>query len=232
MIFKSWGCRWNSNFCTDRADLTKLRLLHRLFRFGHVPDPIGPASLGGGAGAGGAAREGVSKAGGMVVLGAICPLDRPHGPTVFLTGRRVRGPWTGLVSTRICRGSSSSPFASPSWSCDEDPIVGATKAWAPTVDGIQMASMTSWRGVVVQGLSQPIGGRWQGPLQHPRSGWRRRRLWWCRGWATVAPATTTTVASVAWIGDSLQQGYNQLGEFPLRHPYWLISTLFDLSLCS
>jgi hypothetical protein len=50
-----------------------MRLSHELFRYGGVPDPDGSASLGGGADAGGAMREGVGEANGVVDLGARVP---------------------------------------------------------------------------------------------------------------------------------------------------------------
>jgi hypothetical protein len=53
-------------------------------------------------------RGGVGEAGVVVVLGAICPWGRPHGPTVFLPVQRVNGPWTRPMSTGIRRRSSSS----------------------------------------------------------------------------------------------------------------------------
>jgi hypothetical protein len=62
-------------------------LSHKLLRSGDITDPDGPVSLGGGAGAGGAAMEGVDEAGGVVVLGVICPWGWPLGPTVFLDVR-------------------------------------------------------------------------------------------------------------------------------------------------
>jgi hypothetical protein len=39
-----------------------------------------------------------------------------------------------------------------------------------------------------------------------------------QGRATVAPATTMTVAAVAWAGDMVQQ-LDQLGKIYIRHPY-------------
>jgi hypothetical protein len=77
-----------------------------------VLEPNRPASVDGGAGAGGTAREGDDEAGGVVVLRLIFPWGRPLGPMVFLTVRWVKGPRTRPVSTQICRGSSS-PSASP-----------------------------------------------------------------------------------------------------------------------
>jgi hypothetical protein len=50
-----------------------MRLPHELFRYGGIPDPDGSASLGGGADAGGAMREGVGEADGVVDLGARVP---------------------------------------------------------------------------------------------------------------------------------------------------------------
>jgi hypothetical protein len=50
-----------------------MRLSHGLFRSGGVPDPDRPALVGGGVGAGGAVREGIGEAGGVVVHGASDP---------------------------------------------------------------------------------------------------------------------------------------------------------------
>jgi hypothetical protein len=66
-----------------------MRLPHGFVRSGGVLDPDRPASLGGGAGAGGAAREGVSEAGGMVVLAASGPWGRPRGPMIIFIIRQV-----------------------------------------------------------------------------------------------------------------------------------------------
>jgi hypothetical protein len=64
-----------------------MRLPHGLYSSGGVPDPDGPASLGGGA-----AREGVGEAGGVVVLNTSDPwgsLPRAFGGSSALgIGRR------------------------------------------------------------------------------------------------------------------------------------------------
>jgi hypothetical protein len=96
-----------------------MRLPHRLFRSDGILDPDGPASLGGGADASSATREGVSEASDMVVLGTSGPWNQPYGPTVFLAVRRVNNPWNRPETTEIHYGSSSSP-SSPSWPGDED----------------------------------------------------------------------------------------------------------------
>jgi hypothetical protein len=40
-----------------------------------------------------------------------------------------------------------------------------------------------------------------------------------QGWATVVPATTMTVAAVAWAGDMVQQLDDQLSKIYIWHPY-------------
>jgi hypothetical protein len=102
-------------------------LPHGLFRFGGVLDANGLALLGGGAGTGGTAMEGVSEAGSMVVLSASGPWGLPRGPMEILAVRRVNDPCTRSEMTEIHWGSSSSsPSASPSWPYDKDPTTGAT----------------------------------------------------------------------------------------------------------
>jgi hypothetical protein len=104
-----------------------MQLPQRLFRSSNVTNSDGLASLGGGASTGGAVREGVDEAGGMVVLGTSGPWGRPRGLTVILIIQLINDPWTRPETTEIRHGSSSFPSSSPLLPRDEDPTIGATR---------------------------------------------------------------------------------------------------------
>jgi hypothetical protein len=78
----------------------------------------------------------------------------------------------------------------------------------------------------------PVRERGRGPLQHLAMWWGQRRQLqrrrWCRGWVTVAPATTMTAAAAIQAGNRVQQGQEHLSEFPRRHLTGALDLHFNL----
>jgi hypothetical protein len=90
------------------------QLPHKLFRSGGIPESEGPASLEGSAGGVGAAREGVSEVGVVVVVrGTSGPWGRPRGPMEICAVQCIVGAPTGSVTTVMQRVMSSSSSFSP-----------------------------------------------------------------------------------------------------------------------
>jgi hypothetical protein len=169
--------------------------------------------------------EGVNEVGGVVaVCGASGPWSWPRGPIEIRTIRRITDAPTGPVTTVMRRPSSSSSPPPPPL----DSMM--TIARAPVQPGWGNAPnrgrhttgpddpMVRCRGLRAPSAGMPAGQlKGTGSLQHARA-WRAQRLWWCGGrdWATVVPATTTTTI-VAWAGDRVHQGHDQVGKFSSMH---------------